>query len=68
MTHRLHNDDGSCEYDSGEPCDVEIINHYRGHVADDEEQDAILVAFRVVPSNCEGEQIEIDIQLYPKWI
>ena len=56
--------DGSCEYDSGEPCDVEIQNHYRGHVAEDEEQDAILVAFRVVPSNCEGEQIEIDIQLY----
>ena len=56
--------DGSCEYDSGEPCDVEIQNHYRGHVAEDEEQDAILVAFRVVPSNCEGEQIEIDIQLF----
>ncbi len=55
-------DDGSCEYP--EPCDVEIINHYRGHVADDAEQDAILVAFRVVPSNCEGEQIEIDIQLF----
>ena len=55
-------DDGSCEYP--EPCDVEIINHYRGHVADDAEQDAILVAFRVVPNNCEGEQIEIDIQLF----
>ena len=58
-------DDGSCEYPEPEdPCDVEIINHYRGHVADDAEQDAILVAFRVVPSNCEGEQIEIDIQLF----
>ena len=56
--------DGSCEYESGEPCEVEIQNHYRGHVAEDEEQDAILVAFRVVPSNCEGEQIEIDIQLF----
>ena len=58
-------DDESCEYPEPEdPCDVEIHNHYRGHVADDAEQDAILVAFRVVPSNCEGEQIEIDIQLY----
>ena len=58
-------DDGSCEYPEPEdPCDVEIINHYRGHVANDAEQDAILVAFRVVPSNCEGEQIEIDIQLF----
>ena len=57
-------DDGSCEYPPSEPCDVEITNHYRGHVADDAEQDAILVAFRVVPSNCEGEMIEIDIELF----
>ena len=57
-------DDGSCEYPSTEPCDVEIHNHYRGHVADDAEQDAILVAFRVVPSNCEGEMVEIDIELF----
>jgi hypothetical protein len=58
-------DDGSCEYPEPEdPCDVEIHNHYRGHVADDAEQDAILVAFRVVPSNCEGDMVEIDIELY----
>jgi len=57
-------DDGSCEYPPTEPCDVEIHNHYRGHVADDAEQDAILVAFRVVPSNCEGEMVEIDIELF----
>jgi hypothetical protein len=57
-------DDGTCEYPPNEPCEIEITNHYRGHVADDAEQDAILVAFRVVPSNCEGEQIEIDIQLF----
>ena len=49
---------------SSEPCDVEIQNHYRGHVADDEEQDAILVAFKVVPSNCEGEELKIDIELF----
>ena len=47
-----------------EPCDVEITNHYQGHVTDDAEQDAILVAFRVVPSDCEGEMIEIDIELF----
>ena len=57
-------DDGSCEYPPTEPCDVEIHNHYRGHVADDAEQDAILVAFRVIPSNCEGEMVEIDIELF----
>ena len=57
-------DDGSCEYPPDEPCEVEIQNHYRGHVAEDDEQDAILVAFRVVPSNCEGEMVEIDIELY----
>jgi len=57
-------DDGSCEYDSEEPCEVEITNHYRGHVADDEEQDAILVAFRVLPTNCEDEDLKIDMHLY----
>ena len=57
-------DDGSCEYPPDEPCDIEIQNHYRGHVADDEEQDAILIAFRAIPSNCEGEDVEIDIELF----
>ncbi len=57
-------DDGSCEYPPDEPCEVEIQNHYRGHVAEDEEQDAILVAFRIVPNNCEDEIVEIDIELY----
>ncbi len=58
-------DDGSCEYPEPEdPCDVEIHNHYRGHVAEDEEQDAILISFRVVPSNCEDEMVEIDVELY----
>lgn len=56
--------DGSCEYPPDEPCEIEIQNHYRGHVANDVEQDAILVAFRVVPSNCEDELVEIDVELY----
>ena len=45
-------------------CSVEITNHYRGHVSEDEEQDAILISFTVVPSDCDDEQIEIDIELY----
>lgn len=57
-------DDGSCEYPPEEPCTVEIQNHYRGHVGDDAEQDAILVAFKVAPTDCEGENIKIDIDLY----
>jgi len=56
-------DDGSCEYPPDEPCDVEIINHYRGHVAEDEEQDAILVAFRVEPNEGCEEGVEIDLFL-----
>jgi hypothetical protein len=57
-------DDGSCEYPPTEPCDVEIHNHYRGHVAEDDEQDAILVAFKVVPENCEDENIFVEIDLF----
>lgn len=57
-------DDGSCEYPPEEPCEVEITNHYRGHLGDDEEQDAILIAFRIVPNNCEDEDLKIDIELY----
>jgi len=67
-------DDGSCEYDEPEPepepepennCTVEITNHYRGHVAEDDEQNAILIAFRIVPNDCEGETIEVDIDMHP---
>ena len=57
-------DDGSCEYPPEEPCEVGIHNHYRGHVGDDAEQDAILIAFKVVPTNCEGKNIFIEIDLF----
>lgn len=57
-------DDGSCEYPPEEPCEVGIHNHYRGHVADDAEQDAILIAFKVVPTNCEGKEIFVEIDLF----
>jgi hypothetical protein len=56
--------DDSCEYEVEEECEVEIQNHYRGHVAEDEEQNAILVAFKVAPTNCEGKNIFIEIDLF----
>ena len=57
-------DDGSCEYPPSEPCEVAINNHYRGHVADDVEQDAILISFKVVPQYCDEENIFIEIDLF----
>ena len=57
-------DDGSCEYPPEEPCEVGIHNHYRGHVGEDAEQDAILIAFKVVPTNCEGKNIFVEIDLF----
>jgi hypothetical protein len=56
-------DDGTCEYPPDVDCEVEIINHYRGHIAEDAEQDAILVAFRVVPNEGCEEGVEIDLFL-----
>jgi hypothetical protein len=57
-------DDGSCEYPPPPECEVEIINHFRGHVQNDPEQDAVLVAFKIVPTDCEGRDIEVDVELY----
>ena len=58
-------DDESCEYDPEPECEVEITNHYRGHVQSDAEQDAILIAFRIVPTDCDGDVLEIDIDMHP---
>tara|TARA_R100000008_G_scaffold86596_1_gene80372 strand:- start:1160 stop:2722 length:1563 start_codon:yes stop_codon:yes gene_type:complete len=58
-------DDESCEYDPEPECEVEITNHYRGHVQSDTEQDAILIAFRIVPTDCDDEIIEVDIDMHP---
>ena len=58
-------DDESCEYDPELECEVEITNHYRGHVQSDAEQDAILIAFRIVPTDCDDEVLEIDIDMHP---
>jgi hypothetical protein len=58
-------DDGSCEYDTSlEDCTVGIHNHYRGHEADDAEQDAIVVAFKVIPDGCDDFNIDISIELF----
>lgn len=45
-------------------CSISIENHYRGHVHDDAEQDAIMVAFKVVPTECDGFVIEVSIDLF----
>ena len=60
-------DDGSCEYyEEPDPADclVAIENHYRGHIAEDSEQDAVLIAFKVAPDGCEGFELDIGIELY----
>jgi len=58
-------DDGSCEYaPSVEDCTVGIHNHYRGHEANDAEQDAIMVSFRVVPDDCDDFDIDLSIELF----
>lgn len=58
-------DDGSCEYPPDpEDCSVGVENHYRGHVGDDAEQDAILVAFKVVPNDCDDFDLDVKIALF----
>lgn len=57
-------DDGSCEYPPEPDCVVEIHNHYRGHIQSDAEQDAIQVAFKLVPTDCDGLSVVIEVALY----
>ena len=54
-------DDGSCTYPPPEPCEVEIHNHYRGHLNNDASSDDMVVGFKVQPSNCEYVFIVIEI-------
>jgi len=54
-------DDGSCEYPPDEPCEVEIHNHYRGHLNNDASSDDMVVAFKVQPSDCDYVFIKIDL-------
>ena len=58
-------DDGSCEYPANsDDCTVEIQNHYRGHVPEDAEQDAIIVAFKLVPTDCDDFDLDVSIELF----
>ena len=60
-------DDGSCEYEeepSVEDCSVAIENHYRGHANNDQYSDTMIVAFKVVPTNCDDFIIDVVIELF----
>ena len=57
-------DDGSCEYTVEQDCTSEIVNHYRGHVASDSEQNDILVAFKVQPDDCQDLDLVVSVELY----
>ena len=61
------NDDGSCEYEeepSVEDCSVSIENHYRGHANNDQYSDTMIVAFKVVPTDCDDFIIDVIIELF----
>ena len=61
------NDDGSCEYPpepSPEDCTVEIHNHYRGHANNDPSSTTMIVAFKVVPTDCDDFIIHVSIELF----
>jgi hypothetical protein len=57
-------DDGSCEYPPPPECEVEVHNHYRGHAPNDDEQDAIVVSFTIEPEHCDGEELEVIVELF----
>lgn len=58
-------DDGSCEYPSSvEDCSVSVQNHYRGHEDNDPYSTTMIVAFDVVPTDCDDFVIDWTIQLY----
>ena len=61
------NDDGSCEYEEEplvEDCSIAIENHYRGHANNDQYSDTMIVAFKVVPTDCDDFIIDIAIELF----
>lgn len=58
-------DDGSCEYPPDvEDCSVSIENHYRGHANNDQYSDTMIVAFKVVPTDCDDFIIDVAIELF----
>jgi len=60
-------DDGSCEYPpepSPDDCTVSIENHYRGHFNNDASSDVMIVAFKVVPTDCDDFTLDVSIELF----
>ncbi len=58
-------DDGSCEYFSSvDDCSVSVENHYRGHENNDPDSTTMIVAFDIVPTDCEDFSIDWSIKLY----
>jgi len=58
-------DDGSCEYSSAvDDCSISVENHYRGHAGNDPYSTTMIVAFDLVPTDCDDLDIEWSIQLY----
>lgn len=60
-------DDGSCEYPpepSVDDCSVSVENHYRGHANNDPASTTMIVAFKVVPTDCDDFTIYVSIELF----
>lgn len=58
-------DDGSCEYPANpDDCTVSIENHYRGHANNDQYSDTMIVAFKVVPTDCDDFIIDVAIEVF----
>ena len=58
-------DDGSCEYPSNlDDCSVSVENHYRGHANNDPASTTMIVAFKVVPTDCDDFIIDVSVRLF----
>ena len=58
-------DDDSCEYPPNpDDCTVSIENHYRGHLNNNEYSDTMVVAFKVVPTDCDEFTLDVSIELF----
>ena len=58
-------DDGSCEYPADpDDCTVEIHNHYRGHADNDPASTTMIVAFKLVPTDCDDFTVFVRIELF----
>ena len=58
-------DDGSCEYSASvDDCTISVDNHYRGHGDNDPASTTMIVAFYVVPTDCNDFSIDWSIALF----